>query len=105
MGGKVFPYIGEVLHLLDVTQAGERELLQLPALCWCHVHIIHLWMVCELVRLHDDDGGPIGDTAAAVGIIVCSKRLHLTVTWSAKYIGGRAAVDGKEGRIPLRSRC
>ena len=57
-GGEFFPYLWEVLHGLDVTQAGERELLLIPALYCCRVLILLWGMFCALGRLHDDDGRP-----------------------------------------------
>ena len=43
-------------------------------------------------------GEPLVDTTAAVGTTVYSKRLRLTVTWSASSSGSSATAEGKEGR-------
>ena len=47
-------------------------------------------------------GAPLGVIFAAVGTIFCSERFWLTVMWSSRSSGGRAAAAGKEGSRATR---
>ena len=77
--------------LLQATAAPRALLVSCPSssLGFFCLH----WGACIITA-----GAPLGVTFAAVFTIVCIKRWHLTVIWSASSSGGSDDASWKEGR-------